>query len=177
MLKGLGHSLSMDWWQIGCLVYELFVGKPAFLASSYQGIKERIIATDTIEIPECVNISPDGQEFVRCLLIREPSDRLGFEEGFIKDHNFLKGFIWDMVEKGNQPAPRSLILTNTDIDEEKKDIIGDDNHEIVIPDDTVNTHMNIGCANNLTCEQSSQKTNKQSLLDLACSYTDHIASF
>jgi len=26
----IGHGLSADWWQLGCLIYELLIGTPVF---------------------------------------------------------------------------------------------------------------------------------------------------
>ena len=84
---------SIDWWAIGCIVYELIVGLPPFNAESIQEIWENI-RNCKIEWPnigyseDCM--SPEAQDLIKKLLEVCPDERMkNIEE--IRDHPFFRG--------------------------------------------------------------------------------------
>ena len=95
MLNGTGHSYSNDWWTLGILLYEMLVGIPPFFHKNkhrmYYLIKE---ASVTFPIPEKHNIyvSPDAQDLISKLLLKDKSKRIGATGGVkdILDHPFFK---------------------------------------------------------------------------------------
>ena len=79
MLRGTSKpGVGMDLWALGCLVYQMFVGRPPFRAASEYLTFERITALD-FEFPE--GFPPDAAELVRGLLVLEPAERLGCRAG------------------------------------------------------------------------------------------------
>ena len=50
-----------------------------------------------VEFPESVKVSDQCKNFVKSLLIKEPSIRLGAKFGFleVKSHPWFEGFKWD----------------------------------------------------------------------------------
>lgn len=76
------YNAKADLWSVGAVTYEMVVGKPPFKASNYVELLKTIEqSNDTIgfgrEPP-----SADMQDFIRCLLKKNPADRIGFKEYF-----------------------------------------------------------------------------------------------
>ena len=79
MLRGTSRpGVGMDLWALGCLVYQMFVGRPPFRAASEYLTFERITALE-FEIPDGFPL--DAAALVRDLLVLEPSERLGCRAG------------------------------------------------------------------------------------------------
>ena len=79
MLRGTSQpGVGMDLWALGCLVYQMFVGRPPFRAASEYLTFERITALD-FEFPE--GFPPDAAALVKGLLVLEPAERLGCRAG------------------------------------------------------------------------------------------------
>lgn len=87
------HSPPIDWWAIGCIIYELIVGIPPFNAPKIEIIWENI-RNRVIEWPEvgygddC--ITPEAKDLIERLLTVDVSQRMqSLEE--IKAHPFFAG--------------------------------------------------------------------------------------
>lgn len=121
VVKGGGHTLAVDWWQLGCLVFELLVGKPAFYASNQASVFAKIMssasasksATQPDQWPYLLNkalqsnsrnyehksLIPHAVDLCHSLLAHDVSKRLG-SDGVceIKSHPFFQGVNWYKVE-------------------------------------------------------------------------------
>lgn len=82
-----GHDHMVDYWALGCLTFEMFVGRPPFYHSNQKMLLDTIVSGDfnrnLIEDPEAL-------DFVSRLLNKDPKERLGskgiseiFEHPFI----------------------------------------------------------------------------------------------
>lgn len=95
MLSTGKASVSSDLWALGCVVYQLFVGRPPFQGESQyllmQSIKER-----HLEFPPY--FPPEAKTLVDRLLDPVPETRLGANDfGEIKSHAFFKNVNWDTI--------------------------------------------------------------------------------
>jgi len=61
ILLGTGHGCEVDWWALGVLVYELFVGEPPFTAGTIAEVFQRIAACD-LKWRECDGMEEGTQE-------------------------------------------------------------------------------------------------------------------
>lgn len=62
LLLGTGHTPAVDWWSLGCILFEFVLGVPPFHADSPQEIFQNILDLD-IHWPEdtCAIITPECQ--------------------------------------------------------------------------------------------------------------------
>jgi len=111
MLLGKGHDHAVDWWSLGCILYQMLVG--ALPHSSSTGNKHKLfekIRNNPVEIPDF--ISKEGQAFLKGLLEIDPNKRLK-DITQIKQHSFFAGIDWDKVREKQLDPPKYEHLIKT----------------------------------------------------------------
>lgn len=101
----------IDWWAVGCLIYEFACGISPFSGKSNEEVLERI-REHSIEWPEIGyeedEMTPETQDLIRKLLSPNPLLRLGINGALeIKQHPFFKNVNWNDAEKLLIPVPQS----------------------------------------------------------------------
>jgi len=104
------YSSAIDWWGVGCLLYEFLVGVSPFGATTldevWQNIKNFNIIWPAIGYGEdCM--TPEAKDLILRFLDRDPLKRIGvknFQE--IQNHPFFNGLDWSSLS--TSPAPLSL---------------------------------------------------------------------
>ncbi|KAK9747216.1 Protein kinase domain [Popillia japonica] len=82
------YDHNVDLWSLGCIIYELLVGKPPFRTTSILHLI-RLIRHEPIQWPTF--ISENCISFLKGLLQKNPSERLSWPE--ILNHPFVEGHI------------------------------------------------------------------------------------
>ena len=93
-----GYDKAVDWWSLGCVMYEMLAGKLPYAVK--RGAKMSIKIYDQ-EVQYPSNMNKDAKDFIQKLLIKNPSERLGSGPNGIEDiknHPFFKGIIWKDAE-------------------------------------------------------------------------------
>ncbi|ELR19976.1 protein kinase domain containing protein [Acanthamoeba castellanii str. Neff] len=99
ILLGLSHGKSVDWWALGCVLYEFLVGIPPFCGSCVEEIFQRILSRD-IEWPDESEVSRDAIDLIDKLLQIKASERLGYQGASeVKEHPFFGNIDWSRVLK------------------------------------------------------------------------------
>jgi len=76
VLKGQPYDNSVDIWSIGVITYILLCGFPPFYGNTDQQIFEKILRVEyDFPSPDWDNISPEAKQFIKCILVPEPSKR------------------------------------------------------------------------------------------------------
>eukprot|EP00357_Protocruzia_adherens_P026640 CAMPEP_0114984716 /NCGR_PEP_ID=MMETSP0216-20121206/7434_1 /TAXON_ID=223996 /ORGANISM="Protocruzia adherens, Strain Boccale" /LENGTH=632 /DNA_ID=CAMNT_0002346889 /DNA_START=214 /DNA_END=2112 /DNA_ORIENTATION=+ len=105
-LKDHRFEKASDWWSLGVLLFEMMVGAPPFYNQSTDKMYELIKNAD-LRFPMKQEISPSAKDLISKLLTKDPTERLGANEGVedIKNHIFFKGFNWEQLEGKSMTAP------------------------------------------------------------------------
>ncbi len=78
------YNAKADLWSVGAVLYEMAVGRPPFKATNHVELLRKIEKTnDQIIFPDSAsNLSQDIKRLIRCLLKKNPTERMGFNEFF-----------------------------------------------------------------------------------------------
>lgn len=94
---GTGSGPAVDWWALGCMVYEFLVGFTPFYGESCEDIFENIL-NYRIEWPSTDDVSAEALDLIRKLLTIEPEKRLGANGAAeIKAHPWFSDINWDTL--------------------------------------------------------------------------------
>jgi len=105
VLRGEGHNLSVDYWTLGVLIYEMLTGFPPFRSSRPMNTYRKIL-TSSISFPP--GMDPSAKSIIKSLMDRRVQKRLGsgptgIEE--LKKHEFFHSIDWTQVEKKSLKPP------------------------------------------------------------------------
>lgn len=103
IIQGVGHGLSVDWWAIGVLIYEMAAGYPPFYADNPFAVYQKILHS-SIKFPTGLPASTRSVVNGFCTVSRTRrlgSGRGGFDN--MKKHRFFWGIDW-------RAAARQLIM-------------------------------------------------------------------
>ena len=98
---------AIDWWAVGCLIYEFATGVSPFGGETLEEIEDnirnhRITWLPVGHGPE--QMTPETRDIIEKLLERNPKKRLGFNGvGEVKSHPFFKGVDWDTLKARKAP--------------------------------------------------------------------------
>jgi len=95
------YDVKADLWSVGAILYELVCGTSPFSGSNHIQLLKCIEVND-VRIPDNLGISRPCKHLIRCLLKKNPIQRLSFEGLFT--HPFITG---DTSQFSNQLAPNS----------------------------------------------------------------------
>ncbi|XP_038900984.1 serine/threonine-protein kinase D6PKL1-like [Benincasa hispida] len=104
IVKGDGHGSAVDWWTYGIFLFELLYGKTPFKGSGNEDTLANIVS-QTLKFPDCPIVSFHARDLIRCLLTKEPENRLGSTKGAIeiKQHPFFEGLNWALIRCATPP--------------------------------------------------------------------------
>ena len=95
ILSDDGYDNSVDWWSLGCVMYEMLIGKAPFRIPKGSYLSADLYKKK-ITIPEF--ITDEAKDLISNLLIPNPKKRLGYgPDGAkkIKEHPYFEGINWD----------------------------------------------------------------------------------
>ncbi|XP_027630335.1 serine/threonine-protein kinase ULK4 isoform X2 [Tupaia chinensis] len=102
IVRGGDFSISSDLWSLGCLLYEMFSGKPPFFSESVSEVIGKILYEDPLPpIPKDSSLPKASSDFINLLdglLQKDPQKRLTWT-GLLQ-HSFWK----DAFAKGDQES-------------------------------------------------------------------------
>ena len=104
ILEKKGYNNTVDWWSLGCLMYEMLNGKPLFNFNTgridINEYKKKIVLPN--------NFSEEAKDLIRKLLALDPNKRLGAgKNGFnnLKNHKYFEDIDWDDLENKKIKPP------------------------------------------------------------------------
>lgn len=109
LVQGRGHSYGVDWWALGCLVFEMLVGHSPFALEGGGGEQVAIyknILRGRFRVPDRVDAA--SRDLITALLQPSASARLGCLRGGGGDvlrHPFFARVSWDALLRGDVRPP------------------------------------------------------------------------
>ena len=116
VLEKKGYDKAVDWWSLGCVMFEMLVGKLPFAIK--RGVKmNKNIYNQGVVYPK--NMNGIAKDFIQKLLIINPDERLGSGPNGsedIKKHPYFKGVHWkDAWLKKIKPPFIPKLKNDTDL--------------------------------------------------------------
>ncbi len=117
MLQQCGHTLSVDFYSLGALLYEMIVGLPPHYSTNRDEMYRRIL-TDPLSIPS--SLSPTLRDLLTELLRKNPARRLGSRRGMreIQEHPWCKDVDWERYMRKEVDPPFKPSLKQSHFDPE-----------------------------------------------------------
>ncbi|KAL4439495.1 hypothetical protein ABPG77_008824 [Micractinium sp. CCAP 211/92] len=101
ILNNCPVSCAADLWALGCVLFQMFAGRPPFKSPSEYLTFQKIVEAD-YELPE--GLPPAAADLISRLLVLEPADRIGAADlADLRAHPFFEGVAWDSLR--SQEAP------------------------------------------------------------------------
>ena len=104
-----GHGLAVDWWCLGCIIYEMVTGFPPFKNNN------KMILFDNIKLGnfQLPDVSHKLQNLLARLLERNPKERLGAKgPQEVKEHPFFEKINWEALKNKSIKAPFVPIISS-----------------------------------------------------------------
>jgi len=101
MIFGHKYSRSIDFYTLGCLVYEIIVGYPPFYSGNSNELGKKIM-NEELYFPS--NIHKTSKNLIEWLLNKDPSERPN-EWGEVKNHIFFENLHWGKLAKREVVPP------------------------------------------------------------------------
>jgi serum/glucocorticoid-regulated kinase 2 len=103
MISGNEYDHMIDWWALGCLLYELLVGVPPFVSDNREELFSLIKFTQP-KFPKY--LSKKVVNLITQLLCKNPCHRLGVRGASkIKKHAWFKVVNWNFLEEKKYDSP------------------------------------------------------------------------
>lgn len=113
VLRGEEYDFAVDWWSLGCVIYDMMVGKPPFTGRSHKAITDKVL-TSKLKLP--FYFSMDAKDLLNKLLNKNPAKRFDVDgkwQAFQK-HRFFRKINWSSLEAHDADTVPPIVPVITD---------------------------------------------------------------
>ncbi|KAJ8334903.1 hypothetical protein SKAU_G00405420 [Synaphobranchus kaupii] len=115
VLQKQAYDHTVDWWCLGCVLYEMLYGLPPFYSRNTAEMYSNILNKTPVLQP---NVSNAGRDLLEALLQKNRTQRLGAKQDFmeLKLHSFFSPINWDdLMAKKIKPLFVPTVSGPTDL--------------------------------------------------------------
>mmetsp|Transcript_89224 Transcript_89224/g.139628 ORF Transcript_89224/g.139628 Transcript_89224/m.139628 type:complete len:825 (-) Transcript_89224:234-2708(-) len=118
LISSEGHTVAVDWWTLGILIYELMGGNPPFESDNPMQTYQKVVkGIDQVNFhKKCLGVV---ENLIKSLLRQKPAERIPMRPGGIKnvmDHEWYKDFDWKAMQQGSlEPPYKPTVKSKTDM--------------------------------------------------------------
>ncbi|XP_043938949.1 microtubule-associated serine/threonine-protein kinase 3-like [Protopterus annectens] len=124
----LGYGKPVDWWAMGIIFYEIFLGFFPFCGASHDETLLKVIA-DGIPWPNR-RLPASVKDMIEKLLKKDPVERLGTTGAHeVKQHPFLKNLEWNRLQEEKPELALDLLCKERSYFHARTAPICDDQYE------------------------------------------------
>lgn len=112
-IKGEAYDYAVDWWLLGCVIYDMMTGKPPFTGKLHDVITKKILLAK-LNMP--FYLSLDAKDLLNKLLQKKPEKRFQVDErwdNFMK-HRFFRKIHWLALVDQDESVVPPIIPTISD---------------------------------------------------------------
>ena len=110
MVSHEGHDFSLDWYMLGCTLFEMLVGRPPFIARQ---AKELVKLIEAGEVTFPATTSDPALTLIQGLMQPDPRKRIGAKGvGRVREHRFFNGLDWEAVYEKRLAVPSPKVRLN-----------------------------------------------------------------
>lgn len=111
ILKGELYDYPVDWWLLGCVIFDMMMGKPPFTGKSHKIIQDKIIKSKP-KFP--MYFSQDAKDLLGKLLQKNPAKRFAVDDSWesFKGHRFFRKLDWAKIEDQLVQPPIIPVITD-----------------------------------------------------------------
>ena len=104
ILAKKGYDKNIDWWSLGCFLYEMLTGCLPFNIPRDEPLRVSLF-TKEVKFPK--GFDKQTKDFIKKLLVANPLKRLGSQDDYlsIKSHPYFQGIDWKKYEKREVKPP------------------------------------------------------------------------
>lgn len=96
VLKKKAYGKEVDWWALGCLIFEMIMGYPPFFSENRMELFERIKYQD---VSTSNKLSQSTRDIIKNLLTKNPCKRLGSKGvSQVQNHTWFQGVDWSLLQ-------------------------------------------------------------------------------
>jgi CRP-like cAMP-binding protein len=126
IISNVGHTIAVDWWAVGILIFEMLTGDPPFVADDPMELYQQILRGSFV-YPQLVGKT--AKDLITKLLVSNPAMRLGIVKKGHRDlvsHPFFKLVDFaQLVKRTGKPPPPHVPKIRGDADMSNFDELDD----------------------------------------------------
>lgn len=111
IIKGEPYDYAVDWWLLGCVIFDMMTGKPPFTGKTHKVILDKIIKSKLM-MP--FYLSLDAKDLVGKLLQKNPAKRMKVDDNWdnFRNHRFFRKIDWAAVEEQLATPPVVPVISD-----------------------------------------------------------------
>lgn len=98
IIKGEPYDYAVDWWLLGCVMYDMMTGKPPFTGKTHKVILDKIVKLKPM-MPYYLSL--DAKDLLGKLLQKNPTKRFAVDDKWqsFQTHRFFRKIDWAAVKE------------------------------------------------------------------------------